>query len=207
MAGDEIPVWTEKRSDAVGCIEVAMSSDSKKAPGHTTLHPAVAIVGAFAVAGAGENVWPLDSSWRVLIAFQNIGKGLVVSGMVALIFAYGLMARSRTAVDPRKHTTRIVTTGIYRFSRNPIYLGWFLVMLGAGLEKLSLFYVVTSLVMISVLQWPTIRRIPTMRARTARETWRPNWCQTGAAECDPLGISRQQEQRFLRRAGRCVKIS
>ena len=31
MAGDEIPVRTEKRSDAVGCIEVAMSSDSKKA--------------------------------------------------------------------------------------------------------------------------------------------------------------------------------
>ena len=133
-----------------------MSPDSKKEPAHTTLHPAVAIVGAFALASAGENVWPLDSSWRVLTAFQNIGKGLIASGTVALIFAYGLMARSRTAVDPRKHTTRIVTAGVYRFSRNPIYLGWCLVMLGAGLEKLSLFYVVTSLVMISVLQWVVV---------------------------------------------------
>ena len=73
-----------------------------------------------------------------------------------LVFAYGAMLRSRTTIDPRTHTTRIVSTGIYRLSRNPIYFGWFVVMLGLGLKNLSLFQIVISVLMIGLLHWVVV---------------------------------------------------
>ena len=51
----------------------------------------------------------------------------------------------------------LLTGGIYRLSRNPIYLGWFIVLLGAGLENRSLFQSTSALVMLGVLHWAVVR--------------------------------------------------
>lgn len=103
------------------------------------------------VSSVGHYLWPLDYDWIDVATFRSLGLGLMAAGLVVLVLAYGMMARARTTIDPRQHTTRIVTSGIYRVSRNPIYLGWFAVFLGRGLQSLSGFAIAMSLLMIAML--------------------------------------------------------
>jgi protein-S-isoprenylcysteine O-methyltransferase Ste14 len=57
-----------------------------------------------------------------------------IAASVALVF---LAARERkrvgTAFDSRKPTTVIVATGVYRFTRNPVYFSMMLLVIGVGL--------------------------------------------------------------------------
>ena len=46
----------------------------------------------------------------------------------------------------------------YRLSRNPIYLGWFLFVLGQGVKNVSLFQIVVSFLMIGLLHWAVVLR-------------------------------------------------
>ncbi|MGB8814483.1 MAG: isoprenylcysteine carboxylmethyltransferase family protein [Paracoccaceae bacterium] len=60
-----------------------------------------------------------------------IGAGLVVGGIVLMLLAVGQMSRARTTVIPRRQPDALVTTGIFQWSRNPIYLGDAMVLAGA----------------------------------------------------------------------------
>jgi protein-S-isoprenylcysteine O-methyltransferase Ste14 len=59
---------------------------------------------------------------------------LLVAAMVALDFsAMRTMARAKTTIMPNKASEHLVTTGAFSFTRNPIYLGNTLLMIGVGL--------------------------------------------------------------------------
>lgn len=62
-------------------------------------------------------------------------RGLAVAGLIIGFgleaAAAGLFRRARTAIQPWKPSTALVTGGVYRFSRNPIYVG--MAILYAGL--------------------------------------------------------------------------
>ena len=64
-----------------------------------------------------------------------LGAALVVSGFALARSFVAAFHRADTAVDPRRPTTAIVTTGPYRLTRNPGYLGMTLVY--AGIAVLS----------------------------------------------------------------------
>jgi len=54
---------------------------------------------------------------------------------VAMIAASGWQfIRSKTTVDPRGEATHLITGGLFRFSRNPIYLAMVLVLCGLALK-------------------------------------------------------------------------
>ena len=57
-----------------------------------------------------------------------IRRGLAITGLVIGLgiegWAVGLVRRARTAIAPWEPTTALVTDGVYRFTRNPIYLGF-----------------------------------------------------------------------------------
>jgi protein-S-isoprenylcysteine O-methyltransferase Ste14 len=59
---------------------------------------------------------------------------LLVAAMVALDFsAMRTMARAKTTIMPNRASEHLVTTGAFSLTRNPIYLGNTLLMLGVGL--------------------------------------------------------------------------
>ncbi len=78
--------------------------------------------------------------------FAAVGAGLIAGGLTLILLAAWQFRRHRTTIFPREAPQNIITTGIYRFSRNPIYLGDGLILTGiilradlAGLVLVPLF--------------------------------------------------------------------
>ena len=72
---------------------------------------------------------------------QVFGAALVGSGAVVIAWAVRTMERGGTSPDAALHPTALVTRGPFRFSRNPIYLGFLLIYAGGGLLLNSLWIV------------------------------------------------------------------
>ncbi len=65
--------------------------------------------------------------------FQVLGGVVIVLGLLLLVTANGLFVRAGTDVIPFRKVSSLVTTGIYRYTRNPMYLGMAAVLLGCAL--------------------------------------------------------------------------
>jgi len=64
---------------------------------------------------------------------RRYGVLLVVVGVVLAFAGVAAFRRARTSVIPFERATTLVTGGIYRFTRNPMYLGLTLVLAGVAL--------------------------------------------------------------------------
>ena len=62
-----------------------------------------------------------------------VGVTLVLLGLVLIVLARRELARHGQPTDPGRPTSRIVTTGVFAISRNPLYLGGFCVLAGIAL--------------------------------------------------------------------------
>ena len=93
--------------------------------------PPVWFAAAFAAIWAIQRILPtgnvIPDTIRVLGFFQ-IGLGLLLALDVAIRFF-----RQRTPIHPFEEARALVTDGMLRFSRNPIYLGMLLILFGAAL--------------------------------------------------------------------------
>jgi protein-S-isoprenylcysteine O-methyltransferase Ste14 len=58
------------------------------------------------------------------------GIVLVLLGICVAAISAGLFKQADTGIEPFSKATTLVTIGFYRFSRNPMYLGMFLMLLG-----------------------------------------------------------------------------
>jgi len=76
-------------------------------------------------------------------AFTNVGIAITLFGVAVVILINGTFKRSSTAIEPWKPTTALITSGFYRWSRNPIYLGFCLFNIGIGLALNSLWIVLS----------------------------------------------------------------
>ncbi|MCI4662246.1 MAG: isoprenylcysteine carboxylmethyltransferase family protein [Neomegalonema sp.] len=63
-----------------------------------------------------------------------VGRLVIGLGLALMIWAAAVMFRARTTVIPREQAAKLVTSGPFRFSRNPIYLADCLIMLGFGIS-------------------------------------------------------------------------
>ncbi len=70
------------------------------------------------------------------------GATLLVIGIVVIILAKTEFKREEQPSAPGKPTTKIVTSGIFRWSRNPLYLGIILAVSGIGLSINNIWIVV-----------------------------------------------------------------
>ena len=111
---------------------------------------------------AGEDIsLGLGTELRRGIALALIIGGLLLDGMAA-----GLFRRLGTAVEPWKPSTALATDGPYRFSRNPIYVGFAITYAGLAVamdSPIALLMLVPCLV---VIDWAVIRKEEAYLART-----------------------------------------
>ncbi|MGB5559432.1 MAG: isoprenylcysteine carboxylmethyltransferase family protein [Paracoccaceae bacterium] len=68
----------------------------------------------------------VDAVW-----LRWLGVAIVVAGLGLMVLAIRQMAKHRTTVIPHRQPSALVSTGIFRISRNPIYLGDALILTGA----------------------------------------------------------------------------
>lgn len=67
--------------------------------------------------------------------WRNVGLLLTFIGFLLGIGAFIEFRRARTTLDPHGSAKQVVTSGIYRFTRNPIYLGFLLMVIGLPLNS------------------------------------------------------------------------
>ena len=60
------------------------------------------------------------------------GSLMIISGLIIILSAIILFKKYQTTITPLNpsNATKLITDGIYKFSRNPMYLGLLLVLLG-----------------------------------------------------------------------------
>lgn len=92
----------------------------------TADYPPVWLAGSLGLAWMAGRILSL-SSWPVT------GAILCGAGFGLMAWAAITMLRQRTTVDPHGNPTALVTTGPFRWSRNPIYLGDALILTGGCL--------------------------------------------------------------------------
>lgn len=104
------------------------------------VRPPLVLLAAIILGVVLDLIWPL----------RFIPSGLVLAGPVIVIAAVLLFVLSLrefraagTSVRGSKRSTTIVRTGPYRFSRNPIYLAFVLVLLGLAVWLNNLWLLVS----------------------------------------------------------------
>jgi protein-S-isoprenylcysteine O-methyltransferase Ste14 len=95
----------------------------------------------------------------VPIALERaVGVPLVFAGVILFGWAIGTFHRAGTPAPPHHPTRAIVTDGPYRFTRNPIYIGFTLLHLGLAVWVNSLWVLVTLLPVLVVMHAGVILR-------------------------------------------------
>jgi protein-S-isoprenylcysteine O-methyltransferase Ste14 len=87
----------------------------------------VFLFGALMWLASANSAFTIALPWRSAFAFifYAIGSAIVLAGVLTF-------RRMKTTVNPLtpEATTTMVTSGIYRFTRNPMYLGFLLILVG-----------------------------------------------------------------------------
>lgn len=101
-----------------------------------------------AVAGLVQMPYPARVFWAVVLVC--IGQGISIAGMLAF-------RRARTTVNPVKASlaSSLVVQGVYRYTRNPMYVGFLLTLLAWAVflaNPLSLLWVVLFVLYITRFQ-------------------------------------------------------
>jgi protein-S-isoprenylcysteine O-methyltransferase Ste14 len=73
--------------------------------------------------------WGLAAVWAVP-GFSAAGVVLMAAGLALMLAAVAQMLAARTTPAPRRDPRALVTGGVFRISRNPIYLGDAIVLAG-----------------------------------------------------------------------------
>ena len=85
--------------------------------------------------------WGLDwcRSWLILPATHWVGPRVALAGALILLglglngYCAWQFKRANTRIEPWRATSSIITQGPYRYSRNPIYLGFAIAAAGIAL--------------------------------------------------------------------------
>lgn len=95
-----------------------------------------------------------------------IGGTLLLLAFILAFFSFRAFKQARTTLQTDRPASTLVTTGIYRYSRNPNYLSMTLLFLGLGLLFNSLWMIV---LLVPVFVWLWWWVVPAEEAYLLRE--------------------------------------
>ena len=76
-------------------------------------------------------VWPLPIPLEGAVRY-GIGGALILAGLALMAGAFGLFRRTGQNPAPWEKTPEIISAGVYRFTRNPMYVSMGLLQAGIG---------------------------------------------------------------------------
>lgn len=127
--------------------------------------PPLLAVGSVLVATLLQKIWPLERLWQ--------HPAMTVGGWLLLIAGLGIWAvtlrlfRARqTTLNPVGRPTALILTGLYRFSRNPLYVAGVLLLLAVFLLTALPYFAAGPIVFIWIINgWVIPREEATLRAQ------------------------------------------
>ena len=92
--------------------------------------PLVALTFGFLI-NYTKNIFPRIEIKKEII----IGSFMIISDLIVILSAITLFKKYQTTITPLNpaNATKLITDGIYKFSRNPMYLGLLLVLFGISI--------------------------------------------------------------------------
>ena len=92
--------------------------------------PIVAITFGFLIKYT-KNIFPVVEIKNKII----LGSFMIISGLIIIFSAIILLKKYKTTITPLKpfKATKLIVSGVYKYSRNPMYLGLLLVLIGVGI--------------------------------------------------------------------------
>lgn len=107
-----------------------MEEKSDKKGAAVKFPPPLICLGFILATGAIQYSWPLSlpSSFE----FTIIGIVVILTGLAIIFSASRTFKKADTRIEPWKPTSRIVSQGVFAYSRNPIYVAFCLASIGIG---------------------------------------------------------------------------
>jgi protein-S-isoprenylcysteine O-methyltransferase Ste14 len=137
--------------------QAAGGSGASDVAGVIALPPLISI-GFLAAAAVLEAIVPLPVPVVHSLALYVAGAVLAASGFVIIAMGTRRFAAAGTNVPPTLPTTALVVDGIYGRTRNPLYLGLFLVYLGLGVAADSLWAIGLMVPLLWVINVGVVKR-------------------------------------------------
>ena len=100
---------------------------------------------------------PLTLPEAVLIRWTG-GGGLIVVGLAIMAAGTRNFSRVATPVRSNQPVRALVTTGIHGWSRNPIYIGMFLLYAGIGIVARSPWVLILALPLLIIVHYGVVAR-------------------------------------------------
>jgi len=109
------------------------------------------------LAGAGIHyISPIHLG--VIQLSKYFGLGVILLGIFIIVLAAKTFKRAKTNIEPWKPTTTIVSSGIFAYSRNPIYIAFCLVTIGIGIFFNSLWIIISFLPSAIIIYYMVIKK-------------------------------------------------
>lgn len=89
---------------------------------------------------------------------QVLGAALIGVAVLLIAAAITGFARAGTAVQTRSPSTALVTSGVYALARNPIYVGFFLILMGIALLAAWDWLAALAFIFMASIHWGVVRR-------------------------------------------------
>lgn len=100
----------------------------------------------------------IQSETRAFGGIQLAAIVMGVAGLTVIALALGLFRKSKTRPEPWQPASTLVSSGIYRFTRNPMYLGMATLSLAVAMFFASLSAAVLTLIAVVIIDRGVIRR-------------------------------------------------
>lgn len=120
--------------------------------------PPLIVLGFLAAAAVLEALLPLPVPVTPSLARYVAGAMLAAGGFFIIVMGTRRFAAAGTNVPPTLPTTALVVDGIYRRTRNPLYLGMTFVYLGLGVAAGSLWTIGLALPLLWVINVGVVMR-------------------------------------------------
>ncbi|GAA3901925.1 isoprenylcysteine carboxylmethyltransferase family protein [Sphingomonas limnosediminicola] len=120
--------------------------------------PPLIYVGGLAVGIGADRLLNLPTLGLPIMIRSIVGGSLDVTGFLVMFAGAGLFLRRRTAILPFKPASSLVTSGILRWTRNPMYLGMAIFYVGLAVILNSLAALILLPLVLAIVQKQVIAK-------------------------------------------------